>query len=186
VLTDGQVRRGGRFALHAVHGAAVAELDVLAHVVGGQDALAALARDGHRSVAVDAGDGPSVAVGDLDAEVIVAGDDPVAGTDACCMAGGDVRVVDPSAGDQPRSGGVIERADLLVGVRDDDRGSAHLVGVHGVPGQRANPVSIGGVDADLAAGKQGVEHCGGVVASAHGQAQLRSPRPAPSPKRRPR
>ena len=29
VLTNGQVRRGGRVALHAVHGAGVAELDVL-------------------------------------------------------------------------------------------------------------------------------------------------------------
>ena len=82
VLTNGQVRCGGRFALHAVHGAGVAELDMLAHVVGGQDALAAVARDSHRPVAVHAGDGPGVAVGDLDAGVVAAGDDPITGTDA--------------------------------------------------------------------------------------------------------
>ena len=37
------------------------------------------------------------------------------------LAGGGVRVVDPSGCDQLGTDGVIERADLLVGVRDDDR-----------------------------------------------------------------
>jgi hypothetical protein len=133
VLTNGQVRRSGRFALHAVHGAGIAERDVLAHVIGGQDALAALARDGHRSVAVDAGDGPGVAVGDLDAGVIVAGDDPVTATGASCLAGGGVRVVDPSRRDELGTDGVIERADQLVGVRDHERDRAGPVGLRGVP-----------------------------------------------------
>jgi hypothetical protein len=146
---------------------------VLAHVLGGQGALAALARDGHRSVAVDAGDGPGVAVGDLDVGVVAAGDDPVTGTDACSLAGGGARVIDSSGCDQLRTDGAVERGDLLVGVGDDDHRDACLVGQGGVPGERADAIGVGGVEVDLSSGEQRVEHGGGVVAGPHGQAQPR-------------
>ena len=75
--------------------------------------------------------------------------------------------------DELGADGVIERADLIVRVRDHDRGVAFLVGVGGVTGERADPVGVGGVDVDLVAGEQRVEYCAGVVAGAHRKAQLR-------------
>jgi hypothetical protein len=56
-----------------------------------------------------------------------------------------VRVIDSSGCDQLRPDRVIERADLIVDVRDHHRGSARLVGVGGVPGERGDPVGVGGV-----------------------------------------
>ena len=81
-------------------------------------------------------------------------------------------VVDPSGCDELGADGVIQRADLIVGVRDHDRSVAFLAGAGGETGKRADPVGVGGVDVDLVAGEQYVEYCAGVVAGAHGKAQL--------------
>src|SRR5438046_1844565 len=59
--------------LHALNGGRVGQLDVLAHIVGGQAALAVLADNGGPSVAGDRGDDPGVAVGDGQVAVVAAG-----------------------------------------------------------------------------------------------------------------
>ena len=108
VLTDHQMRRGGRVTLHTVHRRCVAELDIAAHILRGQHPLAPtamiaragmiaiaavmavagmiaaagmVAGDGERSVGVHGDDGPGVAVGHAEPRVVAAGHDPITGTD---------------------------------------------------------------------------------------------------------
>ena len=76
-------------ALGAVDGGGVGELDMLAHVRRGQGPVPGPAGDGEAAVGADAGDGPGVAVGDVEVAVVAAGRDPVADPDLFTGAGGE-------------------------------------------------------------------------------------------------
>ncbi len=64
-------------------------------------------------------------------------------------------IVHFSGRDEFGADGVIERADLFVGVRDHDGGDVLLAA--GVLSERCDPIGVAGVDADLVAGEQRVE-----------------------------
>ena len=78
VLADQDVRGVGGLALGAVGGACVGELDVESRRRGTAGCACEPLRTSRPSVAVDTGDGPGVAVGDLEIGVVASGGDPVA------------------------------------------------------------------------------------------------------------
>src|ERR1019366_6587524 len=80
VFPHEQVCGVGGGCLGAIDGAGVGELDVVAHVRGGQDPLAAASGDNCRAVD-EPGHGPGVAVGDIGVAVVAPGRDLVSDPD---------------------------------------------------------------------------------------------------------
>ena len=121
VLADHEVRRGDGVALHPVRGRGVGELDMRAHVVGGQDAAAPCG----------AGDGRAAPSRCTAVTVQVSR----LATSGRCRCGGSrpghrhrsarpaawwrVVVVDAAGGDEPVADRGVERGDLLAGVGHD-------------------------------------------------------------------
>ena len=90
-LADQQVGVVDGLALGAVDGGGVGELDVLAHVAGGQGPLARASVHPKATVAIGAGDRPGVAVGHVQVAVVAAGGDPVPDADLLSGLGGERR-----------------------------------------------------------------------------------------------
>ena len=165
--------RGGGVALHPVHGAGVAELHELRDVASRQAALAVLPGDGERPVPVDAGDGPGVAVRHRQIGVVAAGHHPIPHPERTARAGHRARVVDPAGGDESFPDRVVQRVDLLIGVRYDHCLNPASEGVDRSVGEGSEALGIVGVHPNLATLDQRVEHTVRVRASAHSQAQPR-------------
>lgn len=118
VFPHHEVRRAGRGSLGAVHGAGVAELDVVAHVRGGQGPLPAAPGDDQGAVLVVAGHGPGVVVGDVVVAVVAAGRDLTPDPDPFPGPRPDrAGVVDVPVGDKPIPHGPVQLGDLLTGIR---------------------------------------------------------------------
>jgi hypothetical protein len=117
VLTDRHVSTGCGLALHAVHGAGVGQLKMVADVLGGQCPLAPLASDGDVATAPELGNGPGVAVRDAYLRVVASGRDPVTDTDPLSrIRGRGALVVDPAGRDETLADRGVELVDLLAGV----------------------------------------------------------------------
>ena len=150
-------------ALRAVDGGRVAKLDVLRGVLGRDFLVATAAAQDEPAVATDVGDGPGLAVGDLEIGVIAAGGDAVAdlqllaagGRDAACVVVGV-----PLASALVADGGVQVR-DLLPSTGDDQIAAGTDFR------ERRDALDIRGVDGDLSAAMQLVEHAGRILALPH-------------------
>jgi hypothetical protein len=120
--------------------------------------------DNEVAVAADRGDGPGVTVGDTEVTVVAAGGDPVAGADPLSRSGRRcAAVVDAAIGDEMLPDGGVELGGLFAGV-DHHRHRLIPVGRGGGDcGNRVLQRSRIGMEADLAAGGQGVEHGAGVL-----------------------
>ena len=84
-----QVRSGDCLALGAVDGACVAQLEVAVDVLGREASVPGTAGHAETVVAVDAGHGPRLAVGDIELAVIAPCGDAVADSDALPRPGRD-------------------------------------------------------------------------------------------------
>ena len=153
-------------ALDAVDGGGVGELDVLARVVGGQRTAvraSAACVTSQLAVAVDAGDGPGVAVGDAEVAVVAAGRDPVPDTDP--LAGAVVTVARsstwPAATSRSRIAALRAATCSRVSATTTARARRERCG--GASASAAMRSASVGWSADLAAGEQRVEHLAGAV-----------------------
>ena len=160
VLTQEQVSDPGGFALRAVAGGRVGELDLLADIGRRQHRplpFAAGERGG--SIIGDSGQGPRVAVGHLQGSVVTAGRDPVTDPDPLPCLGRERRcVLDPPGRHEAVTDGTVQARDLLTRVSDDQYLVLAVDDAAGCQdGQRLGAFGLRGVDADLVAGQQGVE-----------------------------
>src|SRR5674476_1232075 len=112
---------------------------------------------GQRAVRIDPGDGPGVAVGDVQGAVVAAGGDPV--TDPDPFPGGcrdRTGVVEPAGGDELVADGRVQGGDLFPGLGDHQ----HRLGRRLSPwlvadlGQGAGAFALTGVQADPSSGKE--------------------------------
>jgi hypothetical protein len=117
------------------------------------------ADDDQLTVATDGEDGPGVAVGDAQGAVVAAPDDPL----PCARCHHPV-VIDAPVVDQATTDGGVEPEGLVSGVDHHRHRLALPVGEGGDGGQRLLERRGIGVEADLAAGGQGVEHRAPVLA----------------------
>src|SRR4051812_27596708 len=140
-------------ALGAVGGGGVGELDVFAGVAGGDGALASpltttftrtlkvVAPEAQGAVSVDGGDGPGVAVGDVEVAVVQPGGYQVADPEPFARVGDEPDGgVGLPGGEPVVSGRRVERGDLLLGVRNDKTVDM---------GEGVEPFYLGGMEDDL-------------------------------------
>ena len=117
VFPNDQVCGVGGGSLGAIDGAGVGELDVVAHVRGGQDPFAAASGNNRRAVGAEPGHGPGVAVGDIGVAVVAPRRDLVPDPDPFPRPGREhMGVVDVPAGDEPFADGPVEVGHLRTGV----------------------------------------------------------------------
>ena len=163
--------------LDAVFGRGVGEVCVCLDVLGGQPRLpsALLVLEAHGSVAVDAGDGPGVAVRDTQVFVVAAGHDAVADTDVQAVAAGDLNgwcAGVAGAGARVLGEGVQLCRGVVGGDGDGDcRAGFGLA--DDVRADRCPCFRVGGVDGDAAAFVQLVEELSGFVTVSHRDRELR-------------
>ena len=130
---------------------------------------------GQRAVRLDPGDGPGVAVGDVQGGFVAAGGDPVTDPDPfpgrCRDRTG---VVEAAGGDELVADGRVQGGDLFPGLGDHQhRLGRRLTAWLGADlGEGAGAFGLTGVQADLSSGQEGVEDASGVSAGAHGQAEF--------------
>lgn len=115
------------------------------------------------AVVTDIGDGPGLAVGDLEIRIVAAGGDAVADPQLLAAGGRDgacALLVSALVAD----GGVQVRH-LLPPIGDDEIAAGTDFG------ERRGALDVGGVDGDLPASMEFVEHAGRVLALPHPQTQ---------------
>ncbi len=175
VLAEDEVCCAGGGALRAVRGCGVGEFDMSADVAGGQDSLTfGPARDGQPPVALDAGDGPGVAVGHVQVAVVAACRDLIPDPDPLTRPGGHLLgVIDHADGEEPVADRGVQRADLLAGIDYHRNRLACPVPGGDRVGDRCMPLGLARMQADLAAAMQGVEYRFGPLRGPHQHGQLR-------------
>jgi len=130
---------------------------------------------GQRAVRLDPGDGPGVAVGDVQGGFVAAGGDPVTDPDPFPGRCRDrMGVVEAAGGDELVADGRVQGGDLFPGLGDhqDRLGRRPQPVVGRRSGRGRGCVALTGVQADLSSGEEGVEDAAGVLAGAHGQAEF--------------
>jgi hypothetical protein len=160
VFAEQQVGGGSGVALGPVDGGRVGELDVVACVAGRDLAITCFPGQAHRAVIGQRGDGPNVAVGHAELCGVTPSGHPVADPDPVAIAGDEnPAVVHLTGRDESFTDGLVEVSHLLAGVGHDER-----TGRRRVVGQCSGACGLVGVEDDLAALHQLVEHRLGMLA----------------------
>ena len=120
------------------------------------------------------GGGPAVPVGHVELVVVAARRDEVTGADRLPGSDADrASVIDDAGGDEPVADRRVQTRGLLARVHHDGERAPRAASSDDLVGDRLLPLVLAGVQLELAARLEGVEHLGWVVPLAHLQGEYR-------------